>query len=188
VTPNDFIDCILKMFRLEYPKLRRVFSEETLGWAVQSFDNEVSLRAIRIFLCLVKGSVTVFALDGVLSLGSRFFDQVHALANIELVMGEIMIMEEVRDRSVPRRKSSTTRHGSPGSGAMMQKVSVAETWKNLGADKIPLKDSAVEILVAILELHKEVLSSAQELELELLCNEALYWLPIAYDFVLLMIY
>jgi hypothetical protein len=48
---------------------------------------------------------------------------------------------------------------------MMQKVSVAETWKNLGADKIPLKDSAVEILVAILELHKEVLSSSQELEL-----------------------
>jgi hypothetical protein len=180
VTPNEFIDCILKMFRLDYPKLRRVFAEETLGWAVQSFDAEVSIRAIRIFLCLVKGSVTVFALDGVLSLGSRFFDQVHALAGIEAGMGEIIVLEEVvRGPAIPGRKSSSARN-TPAAGAVMQRVGVSETWANLSPEKIPFKDSASETLVAILELHREVLSSAEDLELELLCNEALYWLPIAY--------
>jgi hypothetical protein len=185
VTPNEFIDCILKMFRLEYPKLRRVFAEETLGWAVQNFDAEVSLRAIRIFLCLVRGSVTVFALDGVLSLGARFFDQIHVLANIEHSMTEVTILEEVTNRPVPRRKSSVT---GPQPGAVMQRVSVPETWSNLAPEKMPAKDSAVEILVAILQLHKEVLSSDQDLELEMLCNEALYWLPISYVFIYLTIY
>lgn len=178
------MDLILLMFKVEFPNLRRALAEEALHWSIQCYDAAISLRAIRIYHILLQGNIEISTVDEIQRLHSKFFDQVATLAGLELGMSELLVVEEAAPSIKPSsplgfRKGSLVSRLSPA--ALIETTpSVKETWSSLNDNKRPAKDSACEFLISILSLYCQVLSSSDEIELELLMNPTIFWMSIWY--------
>ncbi|KAJ3226579.1 hypothetical protein HK099_004606 [Clydaea vesicula] len=175
ISMAQFIETLLIVFNVEYPNLRRDLSTEVLGWCCESYlTADQSTRAITIYLNLMKGSV----LD-IQCLNSRFFDQIAALANIEIEMMEASADETILP--VPPPKSPLIGRTSLSRGGALVSKSLTsfskETWSNLGESKLQVKKSSCAILIALLNLHKEVIATAKGIDL--LSSPLLFWISVS---------